>query len=106
MTGPLETIRQRPLEGFRQSPGIGALLLKFRGQVARKVDKRAKNLLVILATFQHEGWPDAIDDPLPPKRGVDRVDRLQEAVRTLRKGLSFLEFQTEQGERVLWRVKA
>jgi hypothetical protein len=37
----------------------------------------------ILAAFQEEGWPFSIDDPLPPKRGVDSRERLHDTIKRL-----------------------
>jgi hypothetical protein len=43
----------------------------------------AGNQEAILAAFQEEGWPSQIDDPLPPRPGMDPKERLHAAIRRL-----------------------
>jgi hypothetical protein len=56
-------------------------------RLARKVVKRfrvpAPNQEMILAAFQEEGWPNCIDDPLPPKGDLDPKRRLHDTIKAL-----------------------
>jgi hypothetical protein len=40
----------------------------------------------VLSAFEEDGWPDRIDDPLPPAVGLDRGARLHETIRRLNTG--------------------
>jgi hypothetical protein len=76
--------------------------LSIRGRCVRRIRGRnvALNVHTILDTFQEEGWPARIDDPLTdgPNPG-----RLREAVRTLNKKLTGMRFRADgSGEGVLW----
>jgi hypothetical protein len=51
----------------------------------------ARNIVTILDTFEREGWPEHVSDPLP--RAGDK-QRLREAVASLNKGLEILLFRT------------
>lgn len=78
--------------------------LSIRGRCVRRTRGRrmALNVHTILDTFQEEGWPARIDDPLtdgPNPR------RLREAVRTLNTNLTGLHFRADgSGEGVLWEI--
>jgi hypothetical protein len=56
-------------------------------RLARKLLKRfrvpAPNQEAILAAFQEEGWPNCIDDPLPPKRDLCSKRRLRDTIKAL-----------------------
>jgi hypothetical protein len=56
-------------------------------QVGELVVKRfrvpAPNQELILTSFQEEGWPDHIDDPLPPAADIDPKRRLHSAINSL-----------------------
>src|SRR5262245_37573431 len=43
----------------------------------------AKNQELLLAAFEEEGWPIHIDDPLPPRPGVDSKRRLHDTINRL-----------------------
>jgi hypothetical protein len=74
----------------------------FRGEVVRSVAKRATNCICILTAFNECGWPYCIDDPLP---GGKDADRLNQAVRTLNKGLHGIEFfAAGDGQSIGWKV--
>lgn len=59
---------------------FGDLLLKRFGRPAPNVE-------LILATFEEEGWPERIDDPLPPRANSDEATRLRNQVHALNKRL-------------------
>jgi hypothetical protein len=63
----------------------------------------------ILATFEEEGWPPHIDDPLPPQPGQLPKQRLHETITNLNRHqqnrlLHFLGDGTGRG--VCWQLRA
>lgn len=76
--------------------------LRFRGQLARKVDRRARNGRRVVTEFEDLGWPDEIEDPLPRINEGDRVTRLQETVRSLNQNLRFIRFHSVDGRIIRW----
>jgi hypothetical protein len=65
----------------------------------------AKNNMAILDAFEEEGWPGSIDDPLPPRSGIDPKKRLRDAVRSLNDKQRDLRFSCDgTGERIRWNV--
>jgi hypothetical protein len=74
--------------------------LRFRGVVIRKVRimARPSNIQIILNSFEEQGWPERIDNPLPG--GVDQ-DRLNSALQSLRQGLRDIRFQMREGARAI-----
>jgi hypothetical protein len=63
--------------------------------------KQAKNVVLILDSFEELGWPERVDDPLPGGSGIDRVERLYEAVKSLNDRLKLIRF-SKVGECVGW----
>lgn len=55
--------------------------------------RSAPNQMGILDAFQELRWPARLDDPLPPRGGVDRRERLYETIRSL------------NGGQVPWRIR-
>jgi hypothetical protein len=75
-------------------------ILHFGTQIARRVDSKARRLIVILNAFQEEVWPPRIDDPLPGGRDPER---LRDALGTLNTNLKFLRFEADgTGEGIRW----
>ena len=78
--------------------------LKLNGKTIRAFKWPAKNQERILRVFQEEGWPDRIDDPLPPtevcpkKKLHDTIKCLNRGVKG--KGIRFRGDGTGQG--VIW----
>ncbi|MEO8939673.1 MAG: hypothetical protein ABI453_03905 [Isosphaeraceae bacterium] len=75
------------------------------GKVIREVSKQAKNILQILDTFEEDGWPDRIDDPIsgPPE---SQPTRCHEAVRSLNEGLKMIRFRSDgTGAGITWERK-
>jgi hypothetical protein len=83
-------------------------------RVARKLVKRfrvpAPNQEMILAAFQEEGWPNCIDDPLPPKGDLDPKRRLHDTIKALNRKhrqqpplIHFLGNGT--GKNVVWELR-
>ena len=62
----------------------------------------------ILDAFEEEGWPPAIDDPLPPQFDQDPKRRLRDTVKSLNTSQTnaLLRFRSDgSGCRVLWELK-
>lgn len=80
-------------------------LLHFDGQLVKRFKWPAVNQEAILCAFQEEGWPDRIDDPLPPQRQQDSKRRLADTIKCLnRKQInSLIHFRGDgTGEGVIW----
>ncbi len=61
----------------------------------------------ILAAFEEEGWPAAIDDPLPPHPEQDPKQRLRSTIQSLNANQKnpLLRFRGDgSGQRILWEV--
>jgi hypothetical protein len=81
--------------------------LTYRGRLVKRYRRPAANQERILAAFEEEGWPAAIDDPLPGEPNADPRERLHEAVRRLngRQQQAQILFERDgTGGRILWRV--
>ncbi len=76
----------------------------FRGRVVKRYRVPSPNQELILCAFQEEGWPDFIDDPLPPVEDLDPHRRLQSTIKSLnRHQLNHLiRFRGNGGEVVFW----
>jgi hypothetical protein len=64
---------------------------------------------LILAAFQEEGWPPAIDDPLPSQFNQDPKRRLHYTVRNLNRGQKPIRirfFINGNGETIRWKLVA
>ena len=57
--------------------------LRVEGLVVKQFKVPAPNQELILATFQEEGWPPRVDDPLPPHPDQDSKRRLHDTITTL-----------------------
>jgi hypothetical protein len=57
--------------------------LRFRGQVIKRYRVPARNQALVLAAFQEMGWPEFIDDPLPPSGEQDPKHRLHATIKSL-----------------------
>ena len=82
--------------------------LRCGGQVVKKFKWRAANQETILATFEEEGWPAHIDDPLPQEPSIDPKRRLADAIKSLNRHqkLSLVRFCGDgTGQGVLWELK-
>jgi hypothetical protein len=83
-------------------------------RLARRILKRfrvpAPNQEAVLAAFQEEGWPNCIDDPLPPKGDVSPKRRLHDTIKALNRKhrqrpplVHFLGNGT--GENIVWELR-
>jgi len=78
------------------------LQLTLDGHLIAQLQKPNSNVARILTAFQEEGWPCQIDDPLP---GGENTERLEEAVRYLRRAVhsTILFGSTRSGTAIRWR---
>jgi hypothetical protein len=83
-------------------------------RLAKRLLKRfrvpAPNQETVLAAFQEEGWPNCIDDPLPPKGDLSPQRRLHDTIKALNRKhrqkpplIRFLGNGT--GKSVVWELK-
>lgn len=76
------------------------------GCVVKRLRQPASVQELILASFEEEGWPERLDDPLPPRPELDPRARLQDAIRNLNRALAcpVLRFGGDgTGTGILWR---
>lgn len=62
----------------------------------------------ILAAFEDEAWPSRIDDPLPPKHGMDPQERLHQTIKNLNKNHkcdAIRFFGDGTGTAVCWKLR-
>lgn len=75
------------------------------GKVAKAFRNAASNQIRVLEHFNLEDWPLSIDDPLPPKGGVDPKRRLNETIKSLNERLILMRFSGDgTGTRIEWHV--
>ncbi len=83
----------------------GSRELRVGRVLVKRFRQRASSQQMILAVFEEEGWPHAIDDPLPPKADVDSRARLHDAIKRLNQHQKkqLIHFQGDgTGQRVMW----
>lgn len=76
-------------------------------QVVKKFNRPAANQHCVLDVFEEDGWPGVIDDPLPPKPGVDQRRRLRDTVYALNQNQvhRLLSFHCDgDGEQIRWSL--
>jgi hypothetical protein len=61
---------------------------------------------LILESFEEQGWPESIDDPLPVERDIDPKRRLHDAIKRLNRNqrcraISF--HGNGNGQGIAWR---
>lgn len=67
----------------------------------------AMNQEAVLCAFQEEGWPERIDDPLPPQPEQDPKRRLADTIKCLnrKQATRLLHFRGDgTGEGVIWEL--
>jgi hypothetical protein len=74
--------------------------LMFGDQLCKKFRQKARNQICVLEAFQMDGWPERIDDPLPPKRDTDHRQRLADTIRGLKN--KAICFELDGNEGILW----
>ena len=60
-----------------------ARILYLGQQIVKRYKRFSPNQELVLATFEEEGWPNRIYDPLPPKDGVVVKKRLRNTIEWL-----------------------
>ena len=76
-------------------------------QVVKRFMRPSPNQEIVLTTFEEEGWPDRIDDPLPPARNVAPKRRLHDTIKWLNRNqeLRLLHFSGDgTGEGICWKA--
>jgi hypothetical protein len=76
------------------------------GAVIKRFRRPAQNQIRLLEAFQEDGWPEFIDDPLPPEGDIAPKHRLRGTVYHLNKNhitKGLIRFHTDgTGQGVLW----
>ena len=77
------------------------------GRIVKQFKVPAPNQEMVLAAFQEEGWPNRIDDPIPPHPDQDPKHRLHDTINSLNRNqksrlLHFIGDGSGQGVR--WEV--
>ena len=57
--------------------------LRYNGRLVKRFRVPAHNQIAILDAFQEDGWPEFIDDPIPPEHGIDPKQRLNVTIKSL-----------------------
>jgi len=81
--------------------------LRFAGQVVKRYRVPARNQAAILDAFQEDGWPEFIDDPIPPDGNQDPKHRLSVTIKSLNRNqlLPLLRFHGNgNGLQVYWEA--
>ncbi len=76
------------------------------GRLVKRFRVPAPNQENIISVFEEDGWPDAIDDPLPQAPDIDPKTRLHDAIKNLNKQIHrLLSFRGDgSGQRILWAL--
>lgn len=83
--------------------------LRYGGRVVKRFRVPAANQERILAAFEEEGWPEFIDDPLPPDGEQEPKRRLQATIKSLNRNqlLTLIRFHGNgSGLQVYWEAVA
>ena len=78
-------------------------------QIVKRFTRPSPNQEIILATFEEEGWPERIDDPLPQANGIEPKRRLHDSIKWLNRNqaIRLLRFSGDgSGEGVRWQAIA
>lgn len=57
--------------------------------VIKSFRKTAPNQEILLDSFEEEGWPSRIDDPIPPSPGIVPTVRLHDTIKRLNHGMAY-----------------
>jgi hypothetical protein len=82
--------------------------LTLNGTVVKRFRVPAHNQQLILSTFEEEGWPDHIDDPLPVSGDIDPPTRLHDTINKLngRQTKRLIRFSGNgTGTGVFWKLR-
>jgi hypothetical protein len=113
-----EAARSRPAIVRPPAPSVIAVTpewdathreLRFADQVVKRYRVPARNQAAILDAFQEEGWPEFIDDPIPPDGNQDPKHRLSVTIKSLNRNqlVPLLRFHGNgNGLQVYWEAVA
>ena len=77
--------------------------LYYSGQVVKKFRQQSCHQETILATFEDDGWPSRIDDPLTGGADTNGSQRLRDAIRNLNNQFTkLLVFSSDGRQGILW----
>lgn len=79
--------------------------LSFGDRVVKRFRSPSPCQISILSVFEEDGWPERIDDPLPPRPEQDPKRRLHDTIRNLNRAhqVSIIRFSGDgTGAGVLW----
>jgi hypothetical protein len=82
-------------------------VLAVGGRIVKHFKRRAMNQELILASFQEEGWPNRILDPLSPHPAQDVKRRLSDTIKHLnrRQQIRLIRFHGDgSGQGVVWEA--
>jgi hypothetical protein len=74
---------KRPDEGLKPVWDASRRELRFDNHVVKRFRVPAANQEIILQSFQEDGWPHCIDDPLRPHKDSDAKGRLLATIKSL-----------------------
>ena len=99
------------LNGLAHRPAWDAVRRELRlgGLLIKRFRVPALNQQLILAAFEELGWPQGIDDPLPPTADKHPKERLHEAIDRLNRSQQnrLIRFRGDgTGEGILWELIA
>lgn len=81
--------------------------LRLDGKMVKRYKWQAVNQQLVLSSFQEEGWPARIDDPLPPQPEQDSKRRLSDTIKCLNRKQQnpLIHFRGDgTGEGVIWEL--
>lgn len=84
-------------------------VLYFGQQVVKRYVRASRNQEIVLQTFEDDGWPTHIDDPLPPSGSIDPKRRLHDTIKWLNRDheVRVLCFSGDgTGEGIRWKTVA
>jgi hypothetical protein len=104
---PIGSVRTRGADGGPPLPtwDRDRRILRLDGRIVKQFKVPSPTQEAVLAAFDEEGWPAAIDDPLPPHPDQDPKRRLRNTIQHLNANQKnpLLCFRGDgSGERVLW----
>jgi hypothetical protein len=82
--------------------------LSFYGEVVKRFRWAAPNQELVLATFEEDGWPVRIDDPLPPQGDQDPKRRIHDTIKALNRNhiRELIRFRGDgTGQGIIWETQ-
>jgi hypothetical protein len=116
MALPLKRLRVSVAGGTPAEGGLGPKpswdpdrrVLRVGDEIVKQFRVPSPSQEVVLAAFEEEGWPPAIDDPLPPHAEQDRKRRLSNTIQSLNAShkTPLLHFRGNgTGDRIYWELQ-